>query len=230
MIPEGAATPRPDALSLAPFFPAVAHQVNTPTDYGIDHLFGGEIISVPTHQHRHHHHHQADAQMMHSISNNNATTRQDAIGEVWQYYGAGVAHMMFDEAALGGSVSSALAYHEINHLVDGNVASPRQANDVDFETRVVPIPTDVLFGVLDYPGTNDWRASLSRLFLIHQVWSTNVYHEMRRELADRRYLIYRNLRWYLATEGEIRCKSSQRFRDIKKEARRRRQAQLRGEG
>lgn len=152
--------------------------------------------------------------------------------DAWQHFMAEVAenlddsapgarHFMYPLVAHQGDQgldrSSALESGSVEHQADaqmypwiGGVPIPRQ----DFDQPVVPIPTDVCFGLIDYPGTNAWRDTLQTLS--NQPWSTEVYFAMRRELAGRRFLIRRNTIWYLATEDEIYVKSNQRFRDAKK--------------
>jgi hypothetical protein len=120
-------------------------------------------------------------------------------------------------------LSNSVVYH--HHPADpsplyptSNVATiPHQQDAFDMDPVIVPRPMDVCFGLLDYPGTNHWRAILQDLSDHRPCWSTDVYDEMKRRLEPGcRFLICRNSVWYMASEREIRLKSNQRFRDGRK--------------
>lgn len=90
-----------------------------------------------------------------------------------------------------------------------------------------PARKDVCFGLINHPGTKEWRSIVNKLALqLHRNWSDEVYNSVLDHLGGCKFWICRDSgskyrkdqEWRLATEEEILERTKQRFRDCRKQA------------
>lgn len=90
-----------------------------------------------------------------------------------------------------------------------------------------PARKDVCFGLINHPGTKNWRSTVDNLALQHhRKWSNETYEEVLLQLDGCKFWICGESSskcrqcqdWRVATDEEISDRTKQRFRDCQKQA------------